>query len=159
MTAALAASMAAAPTIAPFQVDATETPSRSPFRNAAHSRVNSDAMVQGMIARFDGLSVRDWKAQGEVALKRAEMAREMAEMEGEKFKALFKAEEEDKRNIKEEGRKLKKDIEEGKERERKTARRLEVLMVSLLGSDCVSLVSDLLLRMSCRVPKIHIVTR
>jgi seryl-tRNA synthetase len=132
--------MAAAPTIAPFQLEATPPPLRSPFRNAAaHSRNNSDAMVQGMIARFDGLSVRDWKVQGEVAVKRAEMAREMAEMESEKFKKQvehlklqMKSDEEERKKAREDARKVKKDVEEAKDRERKLTRRIEVLMVCFI---------------------------
>jgi hypothetical protein len=122
--------MAAMPTVAPFQLESPKSPLRSPFRNAGHSRNNSDAMVQGMIARFDGLSVRDWKIQGEVAVKRAEMAREMAEMETDKLKVQIRSEEEEKRKIKEEARKLKKEVEDVKDKERKGTRRIEVLMVS-----------------------------
>src|ERR1700754_4984187 len=67
----------------PFLFNNSGSPT-SPFR---HSRNNSatDAHVQGMVARFDSLSIRDYKAQNEVAIKRADMAREMAELERDKL--------------------------------------------------------------------------
>jgi uncharacterized protein (DUF3084 family) len=85
--------------------------------------------VQGLVARFDGLSVKDYKAQSEVAIRRADMAREMAEMERDKSRREAKALDEEVRRMREEMRKAKKDIEEGKERERKVSKRLEVVMV------------------------------
>jgi hypothetical protein len=106
----------------------------SPKSPSKHSRNNSstnDALVQGMVARFDGLTVRDYKANSELAIKRAEMAREMAELERDKLKREMSAREEDMRKVKEEGRKVRKDVEEGRERERKVAKRVDVLMVSV----------------------------
>lgn len=93
-----------------------------------------------MVARFDGLTVRDYKASSELAVKRAEMAREMAELERDKLKREMSAREEDMRKSKEEGRKLRKDVEDGRERERKAAKRVDVLMVRVL-SFCVELLS------------------
>lgn len=105
--------------------------SGSPEAHFRHSRNNSasDAHVQGLVARFDGLSVKDYKAQSEVAIRRADMAREMAEMERDKSRREAKALEEELRRMREETRKMKKDIEEGKERERKVSKRLEVVIV------------------------------
>ncbi|KAF2673747.1 hypothetical protein BT63DRAFT_165607 [Microthyrium microscopicum] len=122
------------PTVAPFQLDpiAPSSPPKSPLRSAgSHSRTNSDALVQGMIARFDGLSVKDWKAQSETAVKRAEIAREMAELETRKIKELCGEVEGERKKKSEEARKLKRELEESRERERKVARRLEVLMEEL----------------------------
>lgn len=105
--------------------------SGSPEAHFRHARNNSasDAHVQGLVARFDGLSVKDYKAQSEVAIRRADMARDMAEMERDKSRREAKALEEEVRRMREEMRKTKKDIEEGKERERKASKRLEVVMV------------------------------
>jgi hypothetical protein len=96
-----------------------------------HSRNNSsDAMVHGMVARFDSLSIRDFKAANEVALKRADMAREMAELERDKLKRDLTARNDEFRKLKEEQRKLKKELEEGREAKIKLAKRNDVLMVS-----------------------------
>jgi hypothetical protein len=107
---------------------------KSPFRHSRNNSSTSDALVQGMVARFDGLTVRDYKASSELAVKRAEMAREMAELERDKLKREMSAREEDMRKIKEEGRKLKKELEEGRERERKVTKRVDVLMVREITS-------------------------
>ncbi|RDI77285.1 hypothetical protein Vi05172_g12677 [Venturia inaequalis] len=106
----------------------------SPKSPAKHSRNNSsssDALVQGMVARFDGLTVRDYKATSELAVKRAEMAREMAELERDKLKREMGTREEELRKTKEEGRKLRKEVEDGRERERKASKRVDVLMGEL----------------------------
>ncbi|KAF2843511.1 hypothetical protein M501DRAFT_1006059 [Patellaria atrata CBS 101060] len=103
-----------------------------PFRT--HSRNNSDANVQGMVARFNALEIRDHKEamrRDEIAIRRSEMAREMAELELLKVKEEKAAIEKDSRRIREEARKMKKEIEEGKDRERKVAKRLEVVMEEL----------------------------
>lgn len=107
----------------------------SPKFPTKHSRNNSstsDALVQGMVARFDGLTVRDYKASSELAVKRAEMAREMAELERDKLKREMGIREEDMRKIREEARKLRKEVEDGRERERKVMKRVDVLMVYAL---------------------------
>ena len=85
-----------------------------------HVRTNSD--VQGLVKRFEHLDVRDRDAESverrrkhEAELRRAQIAREEAES--------------DVRRLREELRRWKKDGEEGRERERKVARRLEVVMV------------------------------
>jgi hypothetical protein len=96
-----------------------------------HSRNNSDALVQGMVARFDSMSIKDYRSRDEIAIKRADMAREMAEMESKKLKEEAGAREADVKKIKEESRKLKKELDEMRERERKGAKRLEVIMVRI----------------------------
>jgi hypothetical protein len=101
---------------------------KSPFRQH-HSRNNSDAMVQGMIARFDTMSIKDYKLNHENALKRVEIAREMAEIEGTKLKEQVQIKDEEAKKTREELRKLHKELESSKERERKVSRRLEVVMV------------------------------
>ena len=72
--------------------------------------------------RFEHLDVRDQDAESaerrkrhEAELRRAQIAREEAES--------------DVKRLREELRRMKKDGEEGRERERKVARRLEVVMV------------------------------
>jgi hypothetical protein len=100
---------------------------KSPFRQ--HSRNNSDAMVQGMIARFDTMSIKDYKLNHENALKRVEIAREMAEIESIKLKAQVQSKDDEAKKMREEIRKLHKELEGSKERERKVSRRLEVVLV------------------------------
>ncbi|OCL03479.1 hypothetical protein AOQ84DRAFT_381595 [Glonium stellatum] len=100
----------------------------------SHSRDNSDANVQGMVARFNSLEIRDHKEihrRDEVAIKRAEMAREMAEMELKKIKDEKEKVEQEARKWREEVRKLHKDIEDSRSQERKIAKRLEVAMDAL----------------------------
>lgn len=105
---------------------------KSPSKHSRNNSSTSDALVQGMVARFDGLTVRDYKASSELAVKRAEMAREMAELERDKLKREMGTREEELRKTKEEGRKLRKEIEDGRERERKVSKRVDVLMVFIL---------------------------
>jgi hypothetical protein len=112
-------------TVDPFLL--TSKSPKSPFR---HSRHNSDALVQSMIARFDHMTVKDYRAQHENAIKRVEIAREMAEIESKQLKEELVHKDEDTRKVKEEARKLKKELEDAKDRERKVSRRLDVLMVS-----------------------------
>lgn len=102
-----------------------------------HSRSGSDVHVQAMVNRFNTLDVKDYREthkRDEAALKRAELAREMAERETMKVM-------EDKADIekvaykyREEARRLRKEVEEGRDRERKVAKRLDVVMVRNL--DC-----------------------
>ena len=87
-----------------------------------HVRTNSD--VQGLVKRFEHLDVRDRDAESverrkrhEAELRRAQIAREEAES--------------DVLRLREETRRLRRDAEEGRDRERKVARRLDVLMVRL----------------------------
>jgi hypothetical protein len=84
----------------------------------SHVRTNSD--VQGLVKRFEHLDVRDRDAESaerrkrhEAELRRAVCAREEAES--------------DVRRLREEVRKLKRESDEGRERERKVGRRLEVV--------------------------------
>jgi hypothetical protein len=100
---------------------------RSPYR---HSRNNSDAVVHGMIARFDNMSIKDFRANHEVAMKRVEIAREMAEMDSTKLREQLETKDGDAKKMREELRKLKRDLEESRDRERKVAKRLDVTMVS-----------------------------
>ncbi|TLD27478.1 hypothetical protein E2P81_ATG10766 [Venturia nashicola] len=104
---------------------------KSPTKHSRNSSSTNDALVQGMVARFDGLTVRDYKASSELAVKRAEMAREMAELERDKLKREVGTREEELRKTKEEGRKLRKEVEDGRERERKVSKRVDVLMGEL----------------------------
>ncbi len=86
----------------------------------SHVRTNSD--VHGLVKRFEHLDVRDKDAESadrrrkhEAELRRAQIAREEAES--------------DVRRLREELRHVKKESEDGRERERKVGRRLEVVMV------------------------------
>ncbi|KAK4986568.1 hypothetical protein LTR66_007833 [Elasticomyces elasticus] len=84
-------------------------------RRQGHAHTNSD--VQGMVARFDHLDIKDRdeeKRRDEAALRRAVIGREEAES--------------DARRLREEVREMKRDMEEGQEREAKVARRLEGVM-------------------------------
>jgi hypothetical protein len=78
--------------------------------------------VQGLVKRFEHLDVRDRDAESaerrkrhEAELRRAQIAREEAES--------------DVKRLREEVRRLKKEGDEGRDRERKVARRLEVVQV------------------------------
>ncbi|KAF2216263.1 hypothetical protein CERZMDRAFT_93559 [Cercospora zeae-maydis SCOH1-5] len=84
-----------------------------------HLRTNSD--VQGLVKRFEHLDVRDREAEiaerrkrHEAELSRAQVAREEAES--------------DVKRLREQVRRLKKEGEEGKDRERRVAKRLDVVM-------------------------------
>ena len=86
----------------------------------AHGRTNSD--VQGLVKRFEHLDVRDRDAESgerirrhEAELRRAQIAREEAES--------------DVRRLREEARRLKREADEGRERERKVGKRLDFVMV------------------------------
>ncbi|KAF1984008.1 hypothetical protein K402DRAFT_360240 [Aulographum hederae CBS 113979] len=103
----------------------------SPSPPRTHARTNSDAHVQGMVARFNQLDIKDMRDQhrrDEAMVKRADMAREMAEMEAGRLKRELESLEEKVRTMREEARLRARDVEEGKDRERRTAKRLEVLM-------------------------------
>ena len=80
-----------------------------------HSRGNSD--VQGKVAQFNSLSkeAAQRRKDGEDALKRAVLGREEAESET--------------RRLKEENRLLRRDVEEGRARERRVGERVEGVMV------------------------------
>jgi len=72
-----------------------------------------------MVARFNSLDIKDHaelRKKDEAALRRAQMGREEAE--------------EEMRKVKDESRRLEKEIEEAKEREKKVVMRLDVVMVS-----------------------------
>lgn len=88
-----------------------------PFFNG-HARAPSD--VQGKVAQFNNLGkeVAQRRKDNEAALQRAVLGREEAESET--------------RRLKEEHRVLRKEIEEGRGRERRVGERLEALMVGLL---------------------------
>lgn len=105
-------------------INRTSTPPR-------HSRNNSEAHVGSMVARFDSLSIKDYKQRDEVAIKRVEMAREMAELERDRLKGELKDAQEEIRKYKEEARRTKRELEESKERERKVVKRLDVVMEEL----------------------------
>lgn len=96
-----------------------------------HSRNHSEAHVQGMVARFDALTIKDYRQRDEVAIKRVEMAREMAELERDRCKKELLERQEDVKKTKEEARRLRKELEEMKERERRVVKRLDVVMEEL----------------------------
>ena len=107
----------------PFPQSPTRT-SISPTRErdlfvASHVRGNSD--VQGKVAQFNNLTkeAAQRRKDNEAALKRAMLGREEAENET--------------RRLKDENDALRKEIEEGRGRERKVGERLESVMVCLIG--------------------------
>ncbi|KAK5110445.1 hypothetical protein LTR62_005796 [Meristemomyces frigidus] len=103
-----------------------QSPSLPDMNNLrGHARTNSD--VQGLVKRFEILDVRDRDAESserrrkqEAELRRAQMAREEAES--------------DVRRLREEMRRMRRDGEEGRERERRVGRRLEVVMDELTSA-------------------------
>ncbi|KAF2461957.1 hypothetical protein BDY21DRAFT_368105 [Lineolata rhizophorae] len=113
----------------------------SPERvNKGNRQVNeaSEAQVQDMVARFNDLELREPRERSkreEIALRRAEMAREMAEVDLARYKKQARHEreelEEKSRARGEEIRRLKREVEDGRERERKVAKRLDVVMEEL----------------------------
>ena len=82
-----------------------------------HARVPSD--VQGKVAQFNNLSkeAAQRRKDHDAALKRAVLGREEAESET--------------RRLKEESRNLRREVEEGRGRERRVGERLETLMVGM----------------------------
>lgn len=92
----------------------------------SHVRTSSD--VQGKVAQFNNLSkeAAQRRRDNEAALKRAVMGREEAESET--------------RRLKEENRQLRREIEEGRGRERKVAERVDGVMVGRL---CIRLIMTL----------------
>ena len=98
-------------------VKCTPSPIGSGHSSPTRQR-NQQSDVQGMVARFNALDIKDHaelRRRDEAALKRAHMAREQAEEEA--------------RRTKEECRSMRRDIDEGKERERRVVRRLDAVMV------------------------------
>lgn len=96
------------------------------FGSPKHARSNS--AVEGMIARFGSLDVKDHvdlRKKDEAALRRAQMGREEAEGEA--------------RKLKDEARVAKKEAEDAKERERKTVKKLDVLLVSIIVTSASTL--------------------
>lgn len=89
----------------------------SGFSPPKHWRTNSD--VQGIVARFNGLEIKDRLDEklkkSEASLRRAQMGREEAEAQV--------------KEVREEARGLKKELDESKDRERRVAKRLDVVMV------------------------------
>jgi hypothetical protein len=113
----------------------TSSPSLSELRaiKSSHSRSGSDVHVQAMVNRFNNLDVKDYREahkRDEAALRRAEMAREMAEMEAQKAREDKSEIEKQLYKYREEARRLRKEVEDGSNRERKVAKRLDVVMVS-----------------------------
>lgn len=95
------------------------SPSMPDFGKPKHNKSNSE--VQSMVARFNSLDIRDHaelRKRDEAALKRAQIGREEAE--------------EQLKRAREETRRLKRDVDEGGERERKMMKRLDAVMVSRL---------------------------
>lgn len=90
-----------------------------PYKSA-HSQENSD--VKNKVAQFNSLSkeAAQRRKDNEAAMRRAILGREEAESEAKRAR--------------DENRALRKDLEEGKAREKKVAERLESIMVSLSQS-------------------------
>ncbi|KAF4545399.1 hypothetical protein BFW01_g10039 [Lasiodiplodia theobromae] len=95
-----------------------------------HAR-NSSSDVRAAVARFEQLDHRELHRRDEAAVRRAEMAREMAELDARRLRDDKDGFEKEARRIREEARKMKKEAEESRERERKVAKRLEVVMEEL----------------------------
>ena len=92
-------------------------PSWSPEK-MSHGRSGSE--VQGMVARFNNLEINDHaelRRRDEIALRKAEMGWEQAELRMEK--------------LREELRRMQKEAAEGRDRERRMAKRIESLTVSI----------------------------
>ena len=89
----------------------------SGFSPPKHWRTNSD--VQGIVARFNGLDIKDRMddklKKSEASLRRAQMGREEAEAQV--------------KELREEARAAKKDLDESRDRERRVTKRLDVVMV------------------------------
>ena len=85
----------------------------------SHSRTSSD--VQGKVAQFNSLSkeAAQRRKENEAALKRAVVGREEAESET--------------RKLKEENMALRRELEEGRNREQRVGERMESIMVSYNG--------------------------
>ncbi len=77
------------------------------------------------------MTIKDYRQRDEVAIKRVEMAREMAELERDRCKKDLVERQEDVKKAKEEARRLKKELDEMKERERKVVKRLDVVVEEL----------------------------
>ncbi|KAI9705173.1 MAG: hypothetical protein M1820_005320 [Bogoriella megaspora] len=98
---------------APQSPSLPSLPSFSPSK-PSHGRTSSE--VQGMVARFNSLEINDhaeMRRRDELALRKAEMGREQAELRLEK--------------VREELRKMQKDGAESRDRERRMAKRIESL--------------------------------
>lgn len=108
----------------PAEMKLGSPPRMSPTRN-------SDVHVQGMVARFNHLDIRDPK-RDDAALKRMEMAREMAENDARKTKEQKEEVERQAYKVREEARKMRKEMEESRDREKKVSKRLEGVMVRIL---------------------------
>jgi len=107
-----------------FFSSSTSTPPR-------HSRNHSEVHVGGMVARFDALSIKDYKQRDEIAIKRVEMAREMAELERDRLKGEVKEWQDDAKKYRDEAKRTKRELDDTKERERKVTKRLDVVMEEL----------------------------
>ncbi|KAK8210960.1 hypothetical protein IWZ01DRAFT_541924 [Phyllosticta capitalensis] len=107
----------------PAEMKLGSPPRMSPTRN-------SDVHVQGMVARFNHLDIRDPK-RDDAALKRMEMAREMAENDARKTKEQKEEVERQAYKVREEARKMRKEMEESRDREKKVSKRLEGVMEEL----------------------------
>lgn len=95
----------------------------------------------------------------EVAIKRAEMAREMAELELGKVKKEREDRENEAKRYREECRRLKRDVEEQKERERKLVKRLAAQEVWFFGPSSLYEQALTLNRTSSNAHPIHKNTR
>lgn len=108
----------------------------------SHSRTSSD--VQGKVAQFNNLSreAAQRRRDNEAALKRAVMGREEAESET--------------RRLREENRLLRREIEEGRGRERKVAERLDGVMVEFFFSGVqMNFNAHMYIRKSRNAPRRH----
>ncbi|KAK8178022.1 hypothetical protein IWX90DRAFT_482952 [Phyllosticta citrichinensis] len=107
----------------PAEIKLGSPPRMSPTRN-------SDAHVQGMVARFNTLDIRDPK-RDEAAIRRLELAREMAENDAQKSKEQKEEIERQAYKVREEARKMRKELEDSRGRENKVSKRLEGVMEEL----------------------------
>jgi hypothetical protein len=105
----------------------------SPKSSFRHSRNNStsDALVQGMVARFDSMSITDYKAKTDLLIKRVEASRELAELGNRKLIEEAAARDAEVKKIREDARQIKKELDDCRERERKSSKRVDVLMVGI----------------------------
>jgi hypothetical protein len=110
------------------------SPSLPDFRGlkSTHHRTGSDIHVQAMVSRFNNLDIKDHKEMLRIdgmEVKRAHFARECAERQLEETKKHLEETDAHLRKYREEARRLRKDVEEYRDRERKVAKRIDILLV------------------------------
>ncbi|KKY18823.1 hypothetical protein UCDDS831_g05763 [Diplodia seriata] len=103
---------------------------RASNHHQRNSSSSSDA-VRAAVARFEQLDHRELHRRDEAAVRRAEMAREMAELDARRLRDDKDGVEREARRIRDEAKKMKKEVDESRERERRVAKRLEMVMEEL----------------------------